>query len=383
MKNDTVAIKVLLCITILPNLLSVILALVGIKSLISLIAYSIGFLFLPMLKCKTQKLGTAILPIMLFMGFFLFSYSYSVAKITSWDKFVSVIYNIILPLLLIIFLFRKKIDAFIIENNFFYSLKKYSTFILVMLAGLLLAGFTETGDDAEGRLTVIGMRNAIWCSRFVGFLILPSVVCFLSERKLTFMDVIGFLCALYIMISSGSRGPILSILVVILVSLFPKMKIRYRVITLMSVFIVYEAFMMFSERFTSGSAEYSNLARIEFINNILDSKFNIWRGVGIGSFGLFMYGEDSFSYPHNLFFETYVETGVAGLLLLTLALVATIRKCKLTSYYFMFTVYFFANAMVSGDITGNNYLFVFAALILLTYTKSRLLGNYITNQQSV
>ena len=121
MKNDTVAIKVLLCITILPNLLSVILALVGIKSLISLIAYSIGFLFLPMLKCKTQKLGTAILPIMLFMGFFLFSYSYSVAKITSWDKFVSIIYNIILPLLLIIFLFRKKIDAFIIENNFFYS----------------------------------------------------------------------------------------------------------------------------------------------------------------------------------------------------------------------------------------------------------------------
>ena len=164
----------------------------------------------------------------------------------------------------------------------------------------------------------------------------------------------GILCALFVMIKSGSRGPIFSMLIVVALYLLPQMKRGYKVLTIATVFIIYFAFVHLSTRMASDSAEYSNLERLELINAVFESKFNIIRGVGIGGFGMFVRGEDIYLYPHNMIIETYIETGLVGGFFLMAILFNLFKRGYRNSVWFMYCFYFFVNAMVSGDIAANN-----------------------------
>ena len=372
MNNEKTAVRVLICITILPSLLSVILALVGITSYISLIAYGIGLLLLANLSGHKDRIGKDLFFLLFYLFFFLFSISYSISKQTSIDKVIGTVYNILFPVGLLMVISRYKINWSYIEERFIAIVKKYSNFILIFLFLLLLLGFTEKGDGFNGRETIIGMRNAIWCSRFVGFLILVHVIAFVRKKIFNLFDLLGLLSALFIMIRSGSRGPLLAIMVVSFLMLFPHIKARYKAALLLLFIVVFEAFMLFSSRsFTSGEEDYSGLARLEMYNKVFDVDSISFLGTGIGGFSQFLGGDDILFYPHNLFLETYVEVGLIGLFLVVLLLIKLYKVRDDKSSFSMFCLYFFVNAMVSGDITGNNYFFIFAAIMLLSYKKRK------------
>lgn len=364
MKNEIISARILICITVFPSLFSVIFALFGIKSYISLFAYGAGLLLLFGLNGHKKKTCYDIFFLYLYLFYFLFSISYSISKLTSVDKFVGMIYNTLLPLGLILYLERYKMNFHKVEFLFLKKVKNLSFYILFLFLFFMLIGLTEKGDTFEGRDTIIGMRNAIWFSRFVGFLVLANIIVIYRERKIASLDVIILLLAAYLMIRSGSRGPILSILLVVIFMMFPKMKTRYKLFSLLVVLILYEAFVAYSSRNILGDEDYSGIARIEMYNKVFDIKSISLKGTGIGGFSQFMNGVDVLSYPHNIILETYVEIGLIGISLFMLLLIALFRKMDLNSVSFMFCLYFFFNALVSGDINGNNYFFIFAALIL-------------------
>ena len=162
MKNEEAAVSVLICITILPSLLSVLLAFIGIKSLISLIAYTIGAFFLVRLKIRTsKKCGKGFWIVLLYLLLFIISVKYTISPKISEEKLENIVYNIFIPISLLLVLFRYKIDFSILETLFIKKIYRCSIFICIFLALLLMLGFTEKGEDIEGRDTIIGMRDAI------------------------------------------------------------------------------------------------------------------------------------------------------------------------------------------------------------------------------
>ena len=88
---------------------------------------------------------------------------------------------------------------------------------------------------------------------------------------------------------------------------------------------------------------------------------NIWFGNGIGSFGILFLNADEYYYPHNLLLEFYIEYGIIGVLLFMLPVLLILRKSSL-NYITIATAFYFINSMFSGDIVGNNFLFIFLYL---------------------
>jgi len=99
-------------------------------------------------------------------------------------------------------------------------------------------------------------------------------------------------------------------------------------------------------------------------------------GHGIGSFKS-LYFEGPFSYPHNIFLEFLVESGVIGAFLfiaiLTIVFFVIVRNGRENPVYsgliLSCIVFFLLNAVVSSDIPSNSNLFIFsiASLSLIDF----------------
>lgn len=128
--------------------------------------------------------------------------------------------------------------------------------------------------------------------------------------------------------------------------------------------------MTFSARVQSGGDSASNIQRMILISQAFAAKFDLWKGNGIGSYNFVATGVDELYYPHNLFIETILETGLIGLIILLLSLKIVFPQ---KSYFLLICfIYFFINSMFSGDISGNNYLFTFIAICIFYRNNSRI-----------
>ena len=369
MKNEIVAACVLLCIAILPDLVGVLLGLLGIKSFVSIIAYVIEIFLLLKLKGGMLRMKNDIWPLLLYLLFFLFSISYSISSVVSKEKFISIIFLIFVQIIFVIYIFKHNICVSSVESKVLSRLKRYSSPLLFFLFILFVMGFTENGDDFEGRDTIIGTGNSIWCSRFVGFLVLSIIFYTFRNRRIRLIDIAGLLCALYIMIRCGSRGPILSVVLAIAYILFPKMKRSYKLLSLVLFYLVYELFMTFTTRYLADGSALDSNGRFQLATMIFESNFSInvlLFGFGIGGYNYAIQGEDVYSYPHNIFLETFVETGLVGVTIFLFFLSSIFKKKHIRNIFYLYCIYFFVNALFSGDIAGNNLFFVFASIVLLS-----------------
>ena len=368
MKIENAAANALVCISILPSVVGIILALIGIRSFVAITAYGITLFFLLQLRGKKTRLNFGVWSVLLYLFFFLFSMTYTISKVASEIKFAAILLNILLPISYLIIVFKHKICLDKLEAKYFEKVNKFAGVFSIVLVLMLLVGLTEKGDDFEGRDTIIGMANAIWSSRLAGFLALFPIISFFRNGKMKRIEVVGLISAIYIMIRSASRGPILSLVVSLILVLFPKVKMRYKIITVIMLIVFYNAFLYFSPRTFYGGISDST-GRKGLVEYVLDSKFDettIIRGFGIGSFQLAFFDEDVYHYPHNIFVETFTETGLIGISFFILFLVALFRRRKNSSLFSTICLYFFINSQFSGDIAGNNYFFIFATVILLS-----------------
>lgn len=359
---------ILVALTILPNLFGVILGLLGVTVPISLLGLIVAIIValnikvIPTLQSKCSKNVFGLL--LLFLLYFMSTYLYTCSKTASVEKLWNIAYLLLSPLIIIWYAYRKKHNDVKVEASFVSFLGKYSNLILFFLGLLMVLGFTVNSKESEDRHCIIGMIDSIWCSRYTGFIaIIPILKIF--QKKWCKWDIIAIISALYIMMKSGSRGPILALLVSICYFVFPKVKLKYKIYLCVFSALIVCIFLFFSERSMSGSSESSDLERIALIQGVLDAKFDIFWGVGVGGYNVFLTGEDSLYYPHNLFLEAYIEAGVLAIIFLTGIIICAFRR-RMYTYFTCFTIYFFINSMLSGDITGNNYLIIFIGVLLLS-----------------
>ena len=98
-------------------------------------------------------------------------------------------------------------------------------------------------------------------------------------------------------------------------------------------------------------------------DSIIGAPWNHIFGQGIGSFGILFTGVDAREYPHNIYLEVLFELGIFGLIpFLLFTLIPFWFKCN--TFYKVFLVYYFLNALKSGDLTSLWILFLAYGLVV-------------------
>ncbi|MFC3039866.1 O-antigen ligase family protein [Virgibacillus xinjiangensis] len=241
-------------------------------------------------------------------------------------------------------------------------------------------------------INVLG-GNYIGVSRILGllFIITLSYSLFKVKSKKYKVSLYIFLAVVIsVMFSTGSRGPLLAILIALTYLFIRAIYIRRSTIqikksffTLFSGFILITLYMLYlfvNDKlpssinrvlvvFTQDDFGSSAGARVtHYMNGIELWKDEFLFGHGIGSWGILNYGSDERSYPHNILLEVGVELGILGLLLFFLIHIIPLQKLLFSSYISrtitLILIFLGVNSLISGDLNDNRYYFSFMGLAM-------------------
>ncbi|BFN36813.1 O-antigen ligase family protein [Fidelibacter multiformis] len=246
------------------------------------------------------------------------------------------------------------------------------------------------GADLSIRFDLMGRVNPIWIARALGMGILISIDWFYryKSRWIHFLLLLYIGFSVWIIILSGSRGPMLGTLVGIMIYI---MYIKERtfwkrfgyilaaLLLLGMIVLILPKDMLFN-KFGSVRASLSVLQRIalweEAIGQIVE---NPVLGRGTGGYQIFSayFGK----YPHNIFLEAGAEQGIPAMIILAVFLLRPLslipsllktHKRQIAVLFFAFWTNYMINAMVSGDITSNYLVWFFiSSLIMLKQSVPR------------
>jgi len=217
--------------------------------------------------------------------------------------------------------------------------------------------------DGDYRYYLPGIENPIYFARYIGVLIFIILYVSFVHKINSLFSYSSIIIGLYLLYMAGSRGPSLAL---IICSLFAfsffvsKKKIIFIIFILL--LITYLGFS-YSGNYLFETNLYSIHERLDLFEKALHID-NYFIGSGIGSYGLKIFGFDYYFYPHNIFLELLFENGLIGLLLLLVLIFRFFFRFKLNLVSFL-CVYCLLVSMPSGDIPGNNMLFI--ALFVATY----------------
>lgn len=239
----------------------------------------------------------------------------------------------------------------------------------------------------------IGNVSSIWINRSMFELFLLSYclrICF--NKKICLLLIFMSLLITY---TTGSKGGVISFLLVLCLNYLNNVSFRQKVImillvlsSIITLFILLPKDGYIFQRFFSAVPENTSVENFEesrvvvwpeSINKILNEDFeSLIFGNGIGSFPVFYYGYnyDSRSYPHNIVLEILIENGLLFLLVILYILWKILRKSK--SPLFLLFYYYLLNAAFSGDLLLNEYVFLYLFLSIVHnkyYTNESLIFN--------
>lgn len=264
------------------------------------------------------------------------------------------------------------------ENIFLFT---KGLFVLLLFVTLIFFSYSFrslSSFDYNNRLE-LGILNPIWISRVCFELVL---IYLLFLRQTIFRSVFLLLIIFPIIYASGSKGPVVSFIFSLIFFYFEHKKKSFinikNIIFLSIVVFGYFYFIQFDNYFvqrflilTPEANDPNSLqeSRAYFIPLILYNFFNsdfstILFGSGIGNTSKIFYSNyvDDRFYPHNLLVEILCEFGVIiFLILVILVLLFYIRNKSLFKYVF---IYYIFNAMFSGDIILNEFIFLYAGLAI-------------------
>ena len=294
---------------------------------------------------------------------------------------------IIVPISLIVV---EKYDQKDVLNTFYILLAVSSFLALLSSVGLSLS------QRADGRLATLGGGPIVF-ARWMGFGII-SLFLLPTFSKLRFKYII-ILLFLILALASGSRGPILALILTGLLYIllnFNKVifKIGLGVFFIVSIFYfsgleekiseigkLDRVFMNISKK---GASSKSTNARKSLVLNSFNILNSYPLGIGAGNWRKVANDlrpnhltPDNLDYPHNLFLETACEYGIQTLILLLLLFIyvfyLSYNKMKKysgdkTSLYpllFYLLIYFTLNSLVSGMLNDSRLLFLIISFIII------------------
>jgi hypothetical protein len=186
------------------------------------------------------------------------------------------------------------------------------------------------------------------------------------------LAVVPAAAAVYVLLQSGSRGPLFSALLAVLAGVvLTRTRPRFRRIAVfgallaVGVLIAYSAAPAASRSriagFLEGDTAGSVDARVQLYHDAYESILKHPLGIGWGNYEGIAFG--GYTYPHDLPLEVLAEAGVifGGLFLLWICHVV-IRTHRITTDFigaavFAIALFWLGKALVSGDINDNRVLF--------------------------
>ncbi|MFB5944272.1 O-antigen ligase family protein [Albibacterium profundi] len=224
------------------------------------------------------------------------------------------------------------------------------------------------------------LLNPIWLSRYIGFLLISSLI-LSTQYKLKFIQPVVFFIGVLYMLASGSKGPIVAFLFAVFFFFRIYKIFNLKIILILStIFIVSIISLIFyfgidNNQYLMERFSFTDGTAAQRWNRILDvfefEESNVVLGNGTGHYGYKTTGHDSRDYPHNIFVELLYENGILGVMLISILIFRTISKIvpkrvrndglKMSACFFL---YFFLNSLTSGDLLTNQFLFLFMLIVL-------------------
>lgn len=264
-------------------------------------------------------------------------------------------------------------------------LKVFAYFSLVLTFMVFIGQYYNGNGYSGGRLGQGAEGNPIWIARISGIFILYFLIgSFYS--KISIYNFVLALCALLVLMLTGSRGPLLSIVLALLVVgfIYPGLvmkKIGFTVLLLGMLLLGLQALpeTIVSRLLGGGASGRDYLFSLAW--GLVDE--NIW-GWGLGGFSEQTQLSSGLSYPHNLFLESLVEMGVifsialASFIMFSIVCAISLmrREPRDKTYGVLAGLLFYAliNSMFSGDLTSPKDLYLLSFFFVCEYWR-RAKGN--------
>ena len=285
----------------------------------------------------------------------------------------------------------------IIEKFKYKDVEKLILLLFVVssfLALLAVLGQAISVNNDSGRLSVLGGGPIIF-SRWMGLgILILMLLPRLRKYKVRYLIIVLFFI---LSISSGSRGPVLTLFLVLCLFFFLNFS-RY-----LLKFMVLMSFLISLIIFTDISKEVEKLGRVERIlmnftsrgvakkstgtrEKLMQGSLTVFKeyplGVGSGNWQGKSNELDTqnlmpLEYSHNIFLEVLNEYGiiVALILFILFIYIFYLSFMSMNKYYYnessLYTLlfyvlaYFFLNSLISGDINDTRILFVVISFILI------------------
>jgi|GEM_PF-4020040 len=247
--------------------------------------------------------------------------------------------------------------------------------VLIALVGL--ANWQLKFYRYEYRLLVLGI-NAIWLARTMGLAILAMFALSAYRRARPQVLLLAAAPIVAVLALSGSRGPIIALVCVtalwalVFHRTTPARRAWLLAGTCVAAALLFAAMPeAYRERFLNPvSRDLSGSIRLQLLRVVWKALSHVFgAGIGTGGFSDILRMGDVRMYPHNIFAEIGIENGIAGLIALGGFLVAAVargmRHRADPRMLILLLAFFFAlaNAQVSGDITSNEWIWLFAGIM--------------------
>ncbi|MEQ3443407.1 O-antigen ligase family protein [Pseudoalteromonas sp. BZP1] len=239
------------------------------------------------------------------------------------------------------------------------------------------------------------------------YLSLPFYLCisilyavnFFPKNKLLYSIIISI--NLIAVLISGARGPLLGLFISLFILFIVNFKTLIKGALFRFFYIVPIVFFVFSYIFEGGDSSVymmleRTIARMELLftgggssvserlyalkemyNVGFDNFSSVLFGKGLGTFGMEVYGVDSYYYPHNVFLELAFEAGIITLTIFLLFIFIVLYKARnglsLGLFYSVF-IFLIFNFMKSYSIVGLRLfipIFIFAYLLNIYHIQKK------------
>jgi O-antigen ligase len=269
------------------------------------------------------------------------------------------------------------------------DIKLFITTIIVAGTAISLAGFMQvlTGSSLNGRISGIN-ADTISLGRNSGIALVGLYTLVSCDRKRRLLLATFCLPLLMVLVASGSRGPALfAMAVIVFVTVrwarmnLPVIGIALALFAIAGFFLAQDPpilpkgsvdrILAFIEQRYDSSAQERVVAGGAALHEI----GNVPLGLGIGGFGkIYNFGSvTDHIYPHNIVLEIAVEDGwLVGLFFLLIVLIALVRGYRsanaepaLRTFFAVF-IYALCNALVSGDMNDNRIVYALVCIAMLS-----------------
>ena len=294
-------------------------------------------------------------------------------------------------------------------------LLSYFYFLLVIIIGIMLLQFVyflKWGDFAIvlaywNRISIPG-ANPIQVSRYLAIGAAMMIALLIRNKPSQSLHYFAILFVILLsIILSGSRGPLVSIIIgSIVYAILYERKHSSRIFGygILAIGTIITLLLLLPESLTQrffdisqgsvimtqqGVRRISTIAtRYEFWSMSLQAWFSsitsFFIGLGAGSFSSLFIWRDWRWYPHNLFFEIIAELGLIGLVIGVLFIIKSyqiinkgIQRGSFTDHSALWvagTVVMFIAAQFSGDINDNRILWMFIGISIASTHVDNLYG---------